>query len=595
MSGKNNIDQLVSDKFTGHQLPVNEAHWASTQSFINAQKRKKRRVVAFWFFGLLLVSSIGYLTIDYLNEPVSGEMVFNENSSLEKKLLETERQPSHLSNHTHNIPSTSKGETSTTQEEYTPNVRTPIYGPGSNRLTVIGIAQDSSAFDSSNASIASTESFQNKGSSKGSSSISLSLSLSSGAGQDSSKQTNPEEDSNPHSSTQSKPTASTSLVVETQFQSTSPKSEINSHFTVLDSSANDSLNQDDQQSAARTFVSTKFSLEDSLSLTDEGLGSEKRVKPGDTIVYHMDDSKDSTSPVDSPQIALPDSTEKTLLAEATDSLPLPKDSFLLDEKRSSKGWFLMPYFGPSLSLKTLSGTDQDLLGKRENDEQNPVTADMGIAVRYGFSNGLYLGTGVNYYKMGENAKYSAFDIVNQKQEPFTFFTYQDNSYFEYANWDTAFLPFEQKVYTAYRWVDKIDSTQMTGEKTVIDTVVVPEKTVNNRFSYLEIPLLVGYQVPLGKWYLGGDVGTGVNFLVKAQGSYPNLETGVYPDIATSEYRLLTYTFLTNLSIGRQLGPHWILYGNLRFRNQLTSAQKSNDLIQARYKSLGIQFRLNYRF
>jgi len=281
--------------------------------------------------------------------------------------------------------------------------------------------------------------------------------------------------------------------------------------------------------------------------------------------------------------------------EPSDSISILFDSLLLAEKRSLKGFFFMPYFGPSLSLKDLKGDDIDLIEKRKNEERDPITTDIGIVARYGFSNGIYLGSGFNYYKMGENARYSAFDIVNENQVPHTYFTYKDTGYLKYTDWDTAYLPFKQTVYTAYEWITETDSTEVLGEKTIYDTLQVPEKSVNNRFSYVEIPLLVGYQIPMGKWTIGADVGTGVNFLVKAQGNYPNLETGDYPGLTTSEYRLLTYTFLSNLSLGRDLGDHWGVYGNLRFRQQLTSPQKSTAMLDARYRSIGFQFKLNYRF
>ena len=93
MSDRNNIDQLIRDKFAGHKLPVNEAHWASTEAFIDAQRRKKRRAVVFLFLGLLLVSSISYLAIDHLKKPDSTELVFTENSSSEKGLNETKGGP----------------------------------------------------------------------------------------------------------------------------------------------------------------------------------------------------------------------------------------------------------------------------------------------------------------------------------------------------------------------------------------------------------------------------------------------------------------------------------------------------------------------
>ena len=219
----------------------------------------------------------------------------------------------------------------------------------------------------------------------------MKLSIASRTDRDSSEQTNAEETSSQYGNTQPKSTTNASLVVETASQSAPPKSEATSDFTIFDSYADDSLNQGRRHLTVSDSVSKKLTLEDSLNLPDEDIDWDKRIKPDESRVHYMDNNRDSILPVVSPQIALSDSIDRVLLAETTDSLALPEDSVLTDEKRSYKGLFLMPYFGPSMSLKTLYGNDQNLREKRENEEQNPITTDLGVMVRYGFSTGFILG------------------------------------------------------------------------------------------------------------------------------------------------------------------------------------------------------------
>lgn len=594
MSGKNNIDKLVSDKFASQQLPINEAHWSSTQSFIAAQRRKRKRIVAFWLLGLLLTGSMGYLALSDNQSSSSPELSLNTKNPTPTTFTQVEQNRINNSastdstSHLHAAGKSGKSET-------------PIHISGTSGVSLLATISDSSKRDSLPTVNPSEFPLSPGNEVNGSAKTSVSFNLSFNTKQDSNKQhvqekgtTQPEPDSRQTTLPKSVITSTMAPENDAPIEPKNLSSEAVTGITIQNIPIADSttyykpLVTDSDTTIHLVKAPTDSAVNDvepvAKRLTDHGVMTQNHPERSDSVLLN-----------DSVIVLLIDSTENTLVQEENDSItPLP-DSLLLEKKRSLKGFFFMPYFGPSLSLKDLNGENLDLLEKRKNEERNPVTTDIGVTARYGFSNGLYLGSGFNYYKMGENAKYSAFDVVNEKKVPHTYFTYHDTGYLKYTDWDTSFLPFEQKVYTAYEWVTETDSTQVVGEKTVFDTLRVPEKEVNNRFSYIELPLLVGYQIPMGKWTLGGDVGTGINFLVNAQGNYPNLETGAYPSLATSEYRLLSYTFLSNLSLGRELGEHWGLYGNLRFRQQLTSPQKSTDMLHARYRSFGFQFKLNYRF
>lgn len=596
MSGKNNIDQLVSDTFAEQQLSVNQAHWASTQSFILLQKRRRRRLVAFWLLGILLMSTAGYLTFYTLLKDTAP--AFTEGTPSEPHTTEAQNSPTNM------------GSQPTTDEllKHDSLAKTEFFTDSNGRyidpnngltknlqvdvMAHLSVDSTTQAYPTSllNPSL-DPEKPKAQDSSKMEFSMSLSMHL--GLNKDSTDNQEKEQPEETPTKSSSFAEASTTFSVETVNGTEPvvdpPKTDVASSLGLIENNAD---------SSRKEVVTKQTALQDEPQSETEGVDTTKRqaVTLIDSLTpkaqVNIIPSIDSL-PFDSTLALTLDSNEH--LSALNDTSLLVWDSLTAPKKLHFTGYFIMPYLGPSLSFRNLSGANDALQEKREKEENKALTLDLGLTARFGLSNRMYIGTGFNYYKMGENAEYSAFETVNQRQEAFDIITIKETDYWEYTDWDTAFLPFEQKVYTGYRWVEQRDTLRTPSERTVFDTIATPAQAVNNRFTYLEIPLLIGYEIPLGKWSLGGDMGTGLNFLIGTQGAYPNMEEGSYNSLIRSNYRMLSYTFISNLSLGHQLSPHWSMYGNIRFRNQLSTAQKANDAIKARYRSTGFQFKLNYTF
>lgn len=589
MSGKNNIDQLVKNSFDAQEIPVNEAHWTSAQSFIQAQRRKRRRAAAYWVMGLLLLlGSLGYLTYSGLpSSTLSNSQQIATNGSNKApesvdKITSSNTSQKNNSNTTADPNSTQLTTSSPIEMDHASSMQLEIAIADSSDLNLAAKAHNSE-----------TQITENK---RAEFSASLSLSFS-GTDSSSTQEENSPTEEGPQSTSRSSSLATSEVSSSLSFIDEPEMTQASSELSVLSDKPTVPITDSNE-------VQITLLLQDS---TAQNLPETAGTQPDGNVEavarsVRKEDSPQEWKRLDSMPLLdiLPFPVSDTLpplpraIAQVDSVFEFP-DSLIQDPSRNFRGFFLMPYLGPSISFKTLSGNDEELLDKRKKEESIPLMPDIGVMARYGFSNNLYIGSGLNYYQMGENAKYSAFETVNSRSEPYRFYKYIDTGYLEYTSWDTAFLSnMQQTVYTGYRWVDK-DSVAQYAERTVYDTTRTEAREANNRLSYIEIPILIGYQVPLGKWSLGGDVGTGFNFLVNAQGLYPDIEQAKYSPLERSDYRLLNYTFVSNLSVGRQLGQHWTLYGNLRFRNQLGSAQKPNEAIAARYRSVGFQFRLNYVF
>lgn len=111
---------------------------------------------------------------------------------------------------------------------------------------------------------------------------------------------------------------------------------------------------------------------------------------------------------------------------------------------------------------------------------------------------------------------------------------------------------------------------------------------NVRINYLDLPLLVGYEQPLGRWGLGLQTGLAARFLFNAAGSYPGEAdglAGVLPDglLSTVGAEWLVrphvrFGVLPNLSVCA--GPQW--------QASLTSLSEQGLFANGRAHQVGLQ-------
>lgn len=621
MNNKNNIDALVGRKMANADLGSDEAQWAGVQSFIAHKKKKKRRAIVYWSVGLLLLISSSFLVLNnYLNTSNIPVIVSNTDPENSNYVSGNEQNP-----------------TSNTPTEHTTKREELGSDQGENtRSTYSGSQNDSAHLDLS-AETASHLNTSSKGqNTKGSSNE---YKASKGGTPELEHHTTLYDDPN-----KKKPRKEIAFEIGIGINGSPTKdapegqkdpngtSDPDQAVTTLEapsqvtSKASAGRNKEDEGSKTETShtLETKETTE-----TDKTINSAKDLEPPidttdglkavtnrsndieeedshssvDTINSNpLPDSLDLHTPVDS--IALPDTPHTNIVAidsldslQKTDSLPAiaALDSILPKKDRGLKGFFLTPYMGPSLSQSILKGDKTDLLEKRKAEEEAPWALDLGLTGRYYFKNQLYVGTGIGYFEMGENANYSGFNKVTSRQVADPYYTYQDSSYLAYTDWDSVSHPFPQVVYTQYKWVEELDSTLVPREKTVFDSIFVEGKKVQNRFSYLEVPLVIGYHIPVRKWSFGLDAGTGLNFLLSVKGNHPDLENARYNPLVKSQYRFISQSFISNFSVGRRLGEHWVVNGNMRFRRQLNTAEKVNDGIRSKYQSVGFQFKVNYQW
>lgn len=605
MSKGNNIDKLVKQKLDGQTPAFQEGQWAAAKSFVQSKKKKKRRALVFWLMGLLLLISSVFV-VDHFQNDETGEGIAQADpraNSLE------ESSNSSRQNSTSN---TSDGEGNSMGNSAGENGNTVVNQNGN---TISGKGQSSMRSSGTVGLSGTVNADSSRDESGGRSQISGSVGIEGTTGDKraSDKTAADKVGDGPRFSITPKVAVSPIPVIDSTKENSDdkPTSETSSSLKdkgrisisggvgqVGDKTQNPHITEvPNPESGNSTTTTTKSEriakvLPNDTAGQEPSLSQRRRPNGEDGNGLRFPDSLLTVEPYDSMLLL---KSEVPMLSKSSIDSALDVEN--RNRRRLPKGFFVIPYIGPSLSQSTLSGENKELLDKRNAEEADPWSLDLGMMARYRFKNQFYVGSGLGYFEVGENADYKGFS----KRERFyeTEFSHKitDTNYtLEYTSWDTIYFPFEQLVYTGYRMVEDYDSVSIRTPVPNDSTIIIAPLKVKNRFKYLEVPLVFGYQMPIGKnWTIGADAGTSFNFLVSANGSYPDIENTRFRPMASSQYKFLNYSFISNVTVGRSLGKHWLVNGNIRYRTQLSPSEKANATLQSRYQSFGFLGRLSYKF
>lgn len=286
-------------------------------------------------------------------------------------------------------------------------------------------------------------------------------------------------------------------------------------------------------------------------------------------------------------------TQTPMLPIAKDlQMPIPGNS--PSEPKQLVGWFMMPYFGVNHIKGSPLNSPSDVLRKRSSEEFSALTPSLGFMARYHFKSGYYAGAGIGTFQTGENAQYAAITHQEITERPVTRKVAIDRGGLQYTD---SVVENGETIYTQYEWVSRWDTTRRVHYITDTTTHYSPAREVQNRFKYISIPVVLGYQWQFNRWLLGIDAGPTFNILQSANGQYPNAYLTKFEDVSTNSYKRLTFGMSTGAGVGRMLGKHWVYHVSLRYNNQLGgNANVSNQTISnTQYQAWGVRTRLLYRF
>ncbi len=115
-------------------------------------------------------------------------------------------------------------------------------------------------------------------------------------------------------------------------------------------------------------------------------------------------------------------------------------------------------------------------------------------------------------------------------------------------------------------------------------------------NYAQIPLYIGYELPLKDFYLHLSTGMDMALLVNASGTVYDAETqSIVQQLDKSELNSVLWKYRLNLGIGYNVNERVSLYFNPTFARSFNTAYKAGHSYSGQFSSYGINAGLRYQF
>jgi hypothetical protein len=281
--------------------------------------------------------------------------------------------------------------------------------------------------------------------------------------------------------------------------------------------------------------------------------------------------------------------EKEISEEFSDTLS--KDDSLAnkegltpeDANETFKKWTFSVFGGPSLINKKIAGGSTDAyLVKRNDEEANIVSMSYGLRMNYNFNEKINFSLGANSLTYGEDVNYSTIYSTSESIGSVS----KDSSYLEYTY--TAVPDTINGGYDTTVTIAMIDTTFMVD--TTIININATDYAGKNRFTYLQIPIMVGYKFTFNKLSVNVRLGGSYGVLLKNSGSYVDNNVS---NIELPNLRKTMINLVASATIGYQL-KKMNVFIEPKFRLNSGSIITHPEIKQ-RYTSIGCNFGLSFDF
>jgi len=398
---------------------------------------------------------------------------------------------------------------------------------------------------------------------------------------------------------------------------------------------------------------TLSAKEPELSHTDyeEAINSEKNVpenekKNLETNTHNLSDenilnaSSANYKGLDFSQVEMPlaylSPKALTALIYPTEASNITPDLTVLPAKKSKLIYSLSVYSGAMYSMKnmiTQDGNTADYLSRRNTEEMNSFKPNAGIDVE--LKRGHWtLTSGLNFHQQGEKRNYSdqfkrtvpydslVININNNSAwilDSTSFYALQYNSiitsqdttitYYDETTgtFFTASVPMNvtQSLLIDTNYFYHIDSTYHQAIDTIKTNYTLKKQILvkdpnqanlkgRNTFSYVEIPVLIGYEWGIRRWRLSLKGGIGVGLLTRQQSFYLSNDEAEIAPVSTEVYTKIMYNGILRAGLHYnftpQLGIDIVPFTRLNINNMTNK----NATFQQRYSNVGLQLGVNYK-
>ncbi len=262
-----------------------------------------------------------------------------------------------------------------------------------------------------------------------------------------------------------------------------------------------------------------------------------------------------------------------------------------DNKTKSALAFSFYIGASSVSKKLESEESTHFLERRTQEEKNIIVPVLGINLGW-IKNNFSSSLGLEYSYLGENTIYGAYS--------------EQTNYTQVGNWQT-FNHMVTDTDTAYvsglHWflhtqVNQLDSTYNSYTDTSSVRLFDPSVSEHNgvtKFYYVEIPIMIRYQLPYKRFALGLSAGISPAWLTSEKGYYLKEDQSGVESVTESKP---LKTFILNGRIGidlsYSLNPRLNLFVSPGLKKNLKSISNSDQVVRQKYTSTGISLGLVYK-
>ncbi len=255
------------------------------------------------------------------------------------------------------------------------------------------------------------------------------------------------------------------------------------------------------------------------------------------------------------------------------------------------GWSIDGFVGPAFiqSNEEIIPAEGDMIYQTSKDAKI-MTPNMGLNVKYHINN-WFIQSGVGYAEYGENKNYNQKIEMHDtsgfaKQKIDDYYTYDTTGWIPDPNNSGVLIPVFDAIHhsdTSYTWV-------------VEDSMYYEHQSIyaQNRFRYIEIPAMVGYEFRFKN--LGVEVATGVSlgFKVNSSGKFLDSDNNLI-DInpSNSPYTNTMMNYILTVGVKYHISNRFSVIAQPIYKTNLNSIIKSGIGSDVRYSSFGMNVGVNY--
>lgn len=251
-----------------------------------------------------------------------------------------------------------------------------------------------------------------------------------------------------------------------------------------------------------------------------------------------------------------------------------------DSDNEKKLFSLSLYVAPLVSKAKISASNNynEYLELRKESETAALSWSIGSDIEFNW-NSWIVKTGINYsvYR-------------NQKKYDYNFLVIDSaNSYYEY---DTMWVWIYDPPNLEYPVMVGIDTNWIP----VYNNVNVVDNGINE-WSYLEIPLLVGYNFDVNKFRFKLLTGVSVGFLIESKGKLPYpKDIRLFEDFDNMENEInkTMYNWIFQAGFTYQINNNWSVFVQPYYKQNIRSVFSSSYPVKQRFISVGLNCGVSVR-